>query len=195
VASAAAPSEDRTAPRPSALRALRVKYAVIVELRLAHAAGTEDPRAVRPRLAALAREFPGALREIDRLALDELRRRIAELDSVVAGEREHAPWMAAVALFHELLRGALCAKRWMSTAGPAAEDARRAFEADMPAMAFPDDARRWVDELDAIASPPRGRLTELVLARIATTMAMSLEETRALVLPRRAPVLTGPRAR
>ena len=183
MAFAAPPFETQTVPHASVLHALRHKYAAIVELRLAHAAGTEDPQAVRPRLLDLAREFPGALREIDQLALDELHRRIAELDSVLAGESPHASWMAAVALFHALLRGALCAKRWMSTAGLAGEDARRAFVAGLPAMAFPDDARAWIDDLDAIAAPPRGRMMDLVLPRIAKTLAITVEETRALVLP------------
>jgi hypothetical protein len=188
VALAAAPSETQTVPYAAALQGLRHKYAAIVELRLAHAAGREDPLAVRPRLVNLAREFPGALREIDQLALHELHRRIAELDSVLAGESPHAPWMAAMALFHALLRGALCAKRWMSTAGVAGEDARQAFEAGLSGLAFPDDARAWLDELDAIASPPGGRVTELVLVRIARTLGITVAETRALVLPaRRAP--------
>jgi hypothetical protein len=95
--------------------------------------------------------------------------------------------MAAVALFHALLRGALCAKRWMSTAGLAGDDARRAFEAGLSAMAFPDDARAWIDDLDAIASPPRGRMMDLVLPRIARALAITVEETRTLVLPARRP--------
>lgn len=167
----------------ASLRALRGKYVAIVELRSAHASGTEDPRAVRPRLAELAREFPGALREVDQLALEDVHARIAELDSVLAEERATAPWMTAIALFHALFRGALCAKRWMSTVGVTAKEARRAFEADLPALAYPDDARAWLDDLDAIASPPRGRLTELVLARIANAMAITPEEARALVVP------------
>ena len=165
------------------MRRIRHKYAVIVELRLAHAAGTEDPQAVRPRLVELAREFPGALREIDQLVLDDLHARIAELDAVLAGRHAPAPWMTAVALFHELFRGALCAKRWMSTVGLAAEDSQRAFEEDLPAMAFPDDARAWLHELDAIAAPPRGRLADLVLARVADAMAITPHEARSLVVP------------
>ncbi len=173
----------RVAPLPETLRALRHKYAVIVELRLEHAAGTEDPEAIRSRLAALARQFPGALREIDQLMLEDLHARIADLDAVIAREGAPAPWMTAIALFHQLFRGALCAKRWMSTVGTAAEDARRAFEADLPSLAYPEDARAWLDELDAIASPPRGRLADLVLARIANAMAITAEEARALVVP------------
>ena len=68
---------------------------------MAHAAGREDPLAVRPRLVNLAREFPGALREIDQLALHELHRRIAELDSVLAGESPHAPWALGIIAFAE----------------------------------------------------------------------------------------------
>src|SRR5215469_12838792 len=72
--------------------------------------GTEDIR----RMSRLAAQYPGALRELDELELDEIGRRIAALDRVATGEREVEAWMAATARFHILARGALSAKRWLA---------------------------------------------------------------------------------
>src|ERR1700730_14264997 len=97
-----------------ALQDLRSKYATMLAMRLAHDAGGEDEADVRRRLARLASRFPGALREIDDLDLDEIRRRLGALDAVLEGRGEVEPWMEAIVLFHALARGALCAKRWLA---------------------------------------------------------------------------------
>lgn len=170
-----------------ALDALRGKYATMLAMRVAHHAQQETDEVVRAAMAELAWRFPGALRELDDLELHEIRRRVAALDHVLRGEREVEPWMEAVALFHALTRGALCAKRWL--AGRKRVDAalRRAFAVQVEALDFPEEARAWADELERIASPPRGRVLDVVFARLARTLGGSEREARRLVfgVPRR----------
>jgi hypothetical protein len=168
-----------------ALEELRTKYAEILALRLAHAAG--DPTDPRRRMAALASRFPGALRETDDLELDVIRARIERLGEVLRGEASPEPWMEAIAMFHALTRGALCAKKWLSRRDPLEPDVAIAFEVEHTAMLYAEDARVWRDDLVRLASPPRGRVTELVFERIAIALGRDLDEARRLVFgtPRR----------
>jgi hypothetical protein len=176
--------------RPSfaAIEELRAKYVEMLAMRAEHASGAEDADAVRPRMAELAARFPGALREIDDLELEEIRRRVSALDEVLRGGREPDPWMAAVARFHELVRGALCAKRWLAGRKRVDASTQAAFEEAVEHLTFPDDARGWANELGRIASPPRGRVTDVVFARLANELGQSERDVRRLVfgLPRRA---------
>jgi hypothetical protein len=166
---------------------LRAKYVEMLVMRAEHASGVEDADAVRPRMAELAARFPGALREIDDLELDEIRARVSALDEVLGGRREPDPWMEAVARFHALARGALCAKRWLAGRKRVDASVQAAFEEAVSRMAFPDDARGWAPDLARIASPPRGRVTDLVFARLARELGKSERDARRLVfgVPRR----------
>jgi hypothetical protein len=166
---------------PQNVQDLRVKYIEMLAMRLAHEDGSESDPQARARMAALAARFPGALREIDRIELIELRARIARLEAVLAGECEGESWMAAIALFHELMRGALCAKRWLNGEKRVADSTARAFASELSSLEFPDEARAWVNRLEGIAAPPRGRITELVYARIAVALGIPLKEARRLV--------------
>ncbi|MDP9002725.1 MAG: hypothetical protein M3O46_21765 [Myxococcota bacterium] len=170
-----------------ALVALRSKYAQMLAMRLAHATVEEDVTQTRIRMAELSSRFPGALREMDDLELAEIRRRIAALDRVLCDKGRLQPWMEATALFHALARGALCAKRWLSRRKRVDSEVERAYAAALPTFPFPDDARRWTRELAHIASPPRGRVTDVVFARVARELAMTERAARLLVfgLPRR----------
>ncbi|RZK89059.1 MAG: hypothetical protein EOO66_16775, partial [Methylobacterium sp.] len=90
---------------------LRGKYAEMLRLRRGDRDGSiVDPR---PAMAALAARWPGALREIDQVALDELERRERHLGAVVGGEPPEA-WAVAMDAYHRQLRGALGAKRWLA---------------------------------------------------------------------------------
>jgi hypothetical protein len=164
-----------------ALEELLAKYAQMLAMRIAHAAGHEDADEARARMAGLASRFPGALREIDDLELAEIRRRIRLLDEVLHEHREVEPWMEAVALFHAMARGALCAKRWLGRRkriDPALEEA---FARGIPLLPFPEEARAWSHDLARIASPPRGRVTDLVFARLAESLGISEVAARRLV--------------
>lgn len=166
-----------------ALEELHLKYLEILALRLSP--GPEDE--TRARMAALSSRFPGALRELDDLELRELARRSTALEGVLRSGVAPEPWMEAVAAFHALARGALCAKRWLSGRKEVDASVERAYAAALPGLSFPDDARRWQGELQRIASPPRGRVTDLVLAEVALLLRTTEREARLLVfgVPRR----------
>jgi hypothetical protein len=169
------------------VEALRAKYAEMLEMRISHDAGGENAALARARMAALASRFPGALREIDDLELDAIRERIARLEAVLRGGAAADPWMEAVALFHSVARGALCAKRWLGGRKSVDGALERAYAADVPGLPFPEDARAWEGHLASVASPPRGRLMDLVFARVAQTLRTTQRDARRLVFgaPRR----------
>jgi hypothetical protein len=166
---------------------LRAKYAEMLSMRLEHAAGTEDLERVRGRMAELASRFPGALRELDDLTLDEIRARVHGLDAALGGTAEAEPWMEAAARFHALARGALAVKRWLAGRKRIDAAVERAFAHAAPTFAFPDDARRWTHALARVASPPRGRVMDAVFARLAEELGTSERAARRLVFgtPRR----------
>jgi hypothetical protein len=185
------------------LEQLRAKYAEMLSMRLAHETGLESEARARKRMAELAARFPGALREIDELELAVIRERIRRLDAALHGQSTVEPWMEAVGLFHALARGALQAKRWL--AGRKTVDAATILEyesdvGDMPEQggglvaprAAADESARgdrlaWRSELARIAAPPRGRIMDLVFARVAKALGTTELEARALVFgpPRR----------
>jgi hypothetical protein len=94
-------------PSAEALRALSRKYDVLAKLRRDRAEG--GAIADRHVLRALAREFPGALRELDTLTDDEIDRRASALSLAAEGDVV-APWMAWMAGYHATMRAALLIK-------------------------------------------------------------------------------------
>jgi hypothetical protein len=159
---------------------LRAKYAEMLAMRLAHEAGTEDD-GVQARMAELARRYPGALREIDELELREIRGRLEALEATLRGESEREEWMLAIGLFHALMRGALCAKRWLAGRKVVDGATERAFTAALRGLAFPDDAGAWQGELARLAVPPGGRVSNLVFERLAHQMGTTESDARRLV--------------
>ena len=162
---------------------LRAKYREILRLRRLHGSPDEpDPRAA---MARLAQEFPGALREVDALPLDEILARLDALGRVADEGASPAVWMIASARYHALTRGALCAKSWLAGRKDVTDATREAFTREAASLCWGDDAREWTRDLARIAEPPRGRVTDLVFARIAAELAVSEDEARALVFPPR----------
>jgi hypothetical protein len=149
-----------------ALEALLLKYTEILTMRAAGIVAQEGEPGIQARMAELASRFPGALRELDDLELDEIRRRIEALEAAIGDASRVERWMEAMTLFHSLARGALCAKRWLSGRRHVDADLERDYAASVHALRFPDDARAWSGQLDRIASPPRGRVSLAVLARV-----------------------------
>jgi hypothetical protein len=163
----------------------------MLSMRLEHESGEEDAGRVQTRMARLAARFPGALREIDELEIDAIRRRIAELEAAFAGRGPVQEWMEVLALFHALARGALYAKRWL--AGRKRVDAAlaSAYERQAAEFEFSRDALLWAEALDRIAKPPRGRVLDLVFARLAVDLGTTQERARTLVFrPRRVKTTT-----
>jgi hypothetical protein len=166
------------------LAALRTKYEEMLRLRAAASAGVAgDPRR---EMAALATRFPGALREIDDLPLDTIRERVRDLHDAEKGGTV-AEWMTATHLFHSLTRGALCAKRWLGGRRSIDEATLAEFDRDADALNWGEDTRGWRADLPSLASPPRGRLTELVYRRVGSVLGMNAESARTLIFgaPRR----------
>jgi hypothetical protein len=102
--------------------ALLRKYRVLARWRRAkdraHAPGRradappEEDAAEREPMRALAAEFPGALRELDRLGAAELERRVEVLSRVgEENEDENEPWVAWILAYHRELGRVLAEKR------------------------------------------------------------------------------------
>jgi hypothetical protein len=164
------------------LAALREKYAEMLRLR-ADASGSDPRRA----MARLASRFPGSLREIDDLPLEAIASRLSQLEACERGGAVPARWMEASHAFHALTRGALCAKRWLAGRRQVDDDVRAAFDREVSTLCWADDARAWRADLERLAAPPRGRVTELVYERMGAALEVSAEEARILVfgVPRR----------
>ena len=157
------------------LTALREKYEEMLRLRLEPSGG--DPRR---SMAALASQFPGSLREIDELPLATIAARVTALRASERGVPAER-WMEATYLFHSLTRGALCAKKWLAGRKEIDDDVRAAFQREVTSLCWAEDARDWHADLARLASPPRGRVTELVYERMGALMGVSSDEARDLV--------------
>ena len=163
------------------IKALRAKYEEMLRLRL-DTSGADPRRA----MAALASQFPGALREIDDLPVDALRARTRELADAEAGGSV-ALWMEAIHLFHVLTRGALCAKKWLGGRKVVDAAARPDFEREAGALCWGADALLWGADLARLASPPKGRVTELVYEAIGARLRVTAGDAKLLAfgVPRR----------
>ncbi|HEY1955717.1 MAG TPA: hypothetical protein VGH28_08890 [Polyangiaceae bacterium] len=156
---------------------LRAKYEEMLALRRLG----DAPHDPRPRLAALAERFPGALREIDALPEDEIASRI---DALALAERDPTaatPWMHAMTRFHTLARAALFAKRALHERPAGSKGARSPLVegAALDQDIFHGDPR--------IAAPPRGRLMDLVYEKLAAELGTTPADAKRLVFgpPRR----------
>ncbi|AKV02124.1 hypothetical protein AKJ09_08787 [Labilithrix luteola] len=187
------------------LRELREKYARMLVLRQLHARSREEPDFVepdpRPEMVALAQRWPGALREIDELDLTTIVGRLEALDRALARTTSHEDeahddderalahveqqdvetWMIAQARFHQLLRGALAAKRWLGRERHATSDLRTRLLGAITDGQLANDAALWADELSQVARPPRGRLLLVVFARLERELGIADRELRASV--------------
>ncbi|MFO0735822.1 MAG: hypothetical protein U0270_08080 [Labilithrix sp.] len=131
-------------------------------------------------MQSLADEFPGALRELDRLTFAEIERR---LDAIAAAEEDPTRiqgWMLAQHELHRFARGALATKRWLSAQGDTpAEELEAAFRLALPSLR--EEAALYATSLDEIATPLRGRVMDVVYARVAGELGITERELRALV--------------
>ena len=146
---------------------LRAKYEEIRALRLSDD-GSYDPRA---RMAALAERFPGALREIDTLPLDEIDRRIEALREAERDPTHEARWMKAQSRFHTLVRESLATRRVLRDLPAGSEGAQSPL-----AEARRASARSAEGELEG-AALERERETQKLMARVYATLAKELATT------------------
>jgi hypothetical protein len=162
------------------LEGLKSKYEEMLRMRLFDEANPGgDPRR---EMAALAARFPGALREIDETPLDVIRARIDALGRCLESDAPVEPWMHAGVVYHALARGALLAKRWLAGRKVVDDTLVTEFLAALEGAPEETDAKAWAKDLALVASPPRGKLTDLVFERVAARMGVSVDEARRLVL-------------
>jgi hypothetical protein len=136
---------------PQVLYGLVDKYERLLRLRTV-------PTAVPPRdeLRSLARQFPGALRELDRLPLERIEARLRAVQRVLAEAGEPEAWMQIQVSYHGYMRAALRVKRWARgwPVEPAA--ALLAFTAKYVPAA--DEPGLAPDVLDAPRASPRMKM-------------------------------------
>lgn len=148
-----------------ALRSLREKYLALERLRQADAdGGGGDPRA---EMAALAARFPGALRELDRLPLDEIDARLDTLGHAIDADARAPDWVRWQVALHGWLRAALRIRRLArGVASPEVALAR----VHAGYVAGPDEpplTRVDAAFVAAVLHPPEGRLTRWAYVRVA----------------------------
>lgn len=175
----------------SAAATLRDKYAVLIALRLAEEGGCARPP--KATFVALSTRFPGALRELDRRALDDLRDRYRCLDDVALGRADLPEWARFEAAYHGLTRVALGLKVAMATAerpDVAASDwlRQRAPAQDEPAPEYWSPQR-----LAQLRRPPKGRLSALTAAWAADLAAATSDLASAEALAFASESDEGPR--
>jgi hypothetical protein len=160
------------------LAALLEKYRELLDLRTA-----QDDAEPRLRLRKLAARFPGALRELDALPMDELRAR----RDALAAAREGAPlppWAAWMAGYHAWLRVALRLKR---ARGPGDLDGQVARACGAYSPEHADEPRRLsAEDVRAMLAPPGGRLSRWALRRVAREHGVAEEAVAGALMARRA---------
>jgi hypothetical protein len=143
--------------------ALRDKYARLVALREERLAGGGPSASEMRRLAAA---FPGALRELDRAPLAELRARL----ELLSGDAPLPAWAALAHDFHELLR--------------LAHGIRRAAGRERDSVAALAAMRRSGEPpalLAPILGPPAGRLTRWACEQLGARYGLACEQVEELL--------------
>jgi hypothetical protein len=158
----------------SLLIGLRTKYRMIRELRSAAAVESVAPRA---KLAALARAFPGALRELDQLPMEHLEARLLAIERALDDGSEPEPWMRLQAGYHGFMRAVLRIRRLSRGRPFEIVDAERELQAVayQPAADEPPIQRFDLAALRVIRRPPGGRLNPWVFNEVARDHGVSPE--------------------
>jgi hypothetical protein len=145
---------------PHELGELASKYALIRDLRQRRERGEPPPS--REVFRDLARAFPGALRELDRMPMSVILRRIAELDRART-DGCVLLWMVVQAHYHRLLRYALAHKQ-------------RARLMNSPSILGVDE-----EFSSCLERPPGGRVVPLVLSAIARLIGRDVAEVASIL--------------
>jgi hypothetical protein len=164
--------------------ALARKYQALVDLRQRRNAGGDA--AGGGVLRALAAEFPGCLRELDTLGLPELQRRAGACAQAVASDKppeDSDRWMAWIDAYHALMRGALRVR----------DERIRRSGIDPPELVVAATAAAGTpldeDFVEAVLSPPGGRIGVVVLRALAVRFGTPAATIAAALFPvrRRSP--------
>jgi len=173
------------------LVALREKYEEMRRLRVesdADASLGRPHHAPRERLKALSLRFPAALAEIDRIAFELLEERLAILNALLERDAcsfdELPAWVRGWILVHRGLRGALAIKAWLCGVRTVDAELLARFDAALPTMRFSEDAAAFRDRLAEVASPPDGRLVDVIFDDASRALGTDRVALRALLMPR-----------
>ncbi|MDP3274373.1 MAG: hypothetical protein Q8Q09_04210 [Deltaproteobacteria bacterium] len=150
---------------PALLLDLARKYQTLSRWRSDESAGAERPS--RTEFQRLASEFPGCLRELDRLSLEEIHARAAQLTRAADDPSAIVPWMRAVCLWHQWTRASLWIKRHRGTHDDLATRCR--------AVTGLEITERFVEQ---ICSPPEGRSRAVVEAHVALVLGIDVNTLR-----------------
>jgi hypothetical protein len=164
------------------VRALRDKYREIKRLRDEHVAGCE--REPRRAMAALARRFPGALRELDQLPMALIEARLALLDASVEHAAPLPEWAPLQIAYHGLMRAALRIKRMVAPLTDIASIEALVSSQYVPAADEPERSAFDRAALEAIVWPQAGRLNPWVFGRVAATHGVHEDAVRSALLSR-----------
>jgi hypothetical protein len=174
---------------------LREKYREIKRLRTVDAAHValgqaHDPK---PQMAALARRFPGALRELDELSMTQIDARLAALDAALTTQSV-PEWAALQVAYHGTYRFALRVK--LRAARQGARDEAALEHAITRLLASPRDELLGCEPdepplgaldaemLRAILRPAGGRLQPWVIGYVARALAVAPERVTAALFAR-----------
>lgn len=192
------------------LERLAAKYRTLVALRVRREAlqaegadcfdeaeGAQRRRTFR----RIARQFPGALRELDTTSATALAARLHDVQAALAGALP-APWIPVVIDYHLTLRETLLVKTWLGRRSPrgAPPDENtlaifagrmRRLEAlrrriDLPGLGpadLPSTPAAWRALAERYQRPPQGRVLPLVLDALARRHGVPLHELARLVHP------------
>lgn len=153
---------------PSALHSLARKYRTLAMLRRESQWGRRLD--VEAELTLLAREFPGALRELDTLPLAEIDRRLGAVERALDSGRAEA-WILWMSRYHSYMRAALWLRR--RALDPGSDPSPELIE-DLSAYVRREAGVRWdVGFVRAIVAPSGGRVGRLVLDRLEGELGVS----------------------
>ena len=175
-------------PTREDLIGLARKYDALADLRERR----EQGAGVAPRgeLRALAREFPGALRELDTLPRAEIERRRASLRATLPGDAA-APWMTWMIAYHATMRVALFIKARLARSRDPGGDRLGSGLPDELARQIAHDAARHsglpIDEpfVHAVARPPARRVNAAVFERLGRELGVPADEMWQTLFPTR----------
>ena len=199
----AQPRSPQAGPLVAALGELREKYRELLSMRHEREAlerrgiSSFTGEALRQRNArgrALARRFPGALRELDVLDSASIERRLDGIDEELVWARAHPDartprtrWLRVILDFHGMLLQALAIKGWLVDRGLRGAAVTPSVVADFRAWFAVCSARQSaLESVDAAflqrhLAPPGGRIMALIWECLSRRHGTTEEELRALI--------------
>jgi superfamily II DNA helicase RecQ len=170
--------------------ALQRKYETLLLLRNAQeTVGTKHRTETKQALQALAKEFPGALRELDAMPYQEIQRRIAHLQ-LLQTDPSALPqqWVLPMMRYHQLLRSALENKHWCNAqrllpSRQSSSDSQRSSNEtpsqNQQVAALKRHSREPLRPLTT--APAKQRLTATVLQQMAEEFSLSAEKMKEIL--------------